>query len=118
MTNKKQAIGAWGEAAAATYLSDRGYEILGRNVRTPHGEIDLVARLGEVIIFVEVRTLTSSRFAHPEESITRRKQSHMLATAEDYIQLHVVDHWQFNAIAVEGRPGEQPVINHFENVIG
>ena len=117
MTNRKQTIGAWGEEAASAYLSDQGYEILGRNIRTPHGEIDLVARLGEVIIFVEVRTRTSSRFARPEESITPRKQSHMLAAAEDYTQLHAVDHWQIDAIAVEGKPGEQPMINHFENVI-
>jgi hypothetical protein len=40
----------------------------------------------------------------------------MLAAAEDYTLLHGVDHWQIDAIAVEGKPGEQPVINHFENV--
>jgi putative endonuclease len=91
MTNRKQAVGKWGEEVAAAYLSGRGYEILERNIRTAHGEIDLVARMGDVVIFVEVRTRTSSRFARPEESITPRKQSHMLAAAEDYTQLHEVD---------------------------
>jgi len=117
MTNRKQTIGAWGEEAASAYLSEQGYEILGRNIRTPHGEIDLVARLGEAIIFVEVRTWTSSLFARLEESITPRKQSHMLAAAKDYTLLHGVDYWQIDGIAVEGKPGKQPVINHFENVI-
>ncbi len=50
-----------------------------------------MARLEDVIIFVEVRTRTSSRFARPEESINPRKQSHMLAGAEDYTQLNAVD---------------------------
>lgn len=118
MKTKKQITGSWGENAAADYLKERGFEILGKNVRTPHGEIDLVAKLDDVVIFVEVRTRTSSRFARPEESINQRKQSHMLAAAEDYTQLHEIDHWQIDAIAVEGKPGEQPVITHFENVIG
>lgn len=118
MTTKKQSIGMWGESEAADFLSKLRYEILGRNVRTPHGEIDIVARLGDVVVFVEVRTLTSSRLARPEETITRRKQSHMLTAVEDYAQMHEIDHWQIDAIAVEGRPGVKPVITHFENVVG
>ena len=118
MTTKRQMIGSWGEQAAADFLSNLGYEIIARNVRTPRGEIDIVVRSGEVIIFVEVRTLTSSKFAHPEETITHRKQSHMLAAVEDYIQSHEIDHWQIDAIAIEGKPGSKPLITHFENVLG
>jgi putative endonuclease len=120
MTTKRQMIGAWGEQAAADFLSGQGYEILARNVRTPRGEIDLLVRSGEVIIFVEVRTLTSSKFAHPEETINHRKQSHILAAVEDYIQSHDIDHWQIDAIAIEGKPGSgsKPLITHFENVMG
>jgi putative endonuclease len=118
MRTSKQTTGAWGELEAANYLSGLGYEILGRNVRTHHGEIDLVAQLGEITCFVEVRTLSSSRFAHPEESITRVKQSHMLAAVEDYTQTHDIDHWQIDAVAVEGSPGVKPIITHFENVVG
>jgi putative endonuclease len=115
--NRKQ-IGEWGEKKAADYLSGRGYEIIARNVRTARGEIDLIVEIQDVTIFVEVRTLTSSRTAHPEETITRRKQSHMLAAVEDYTQLHGIDHWQIDAVAVEGTPGSEPLITHFENVLG
>jgi putative endonuclease len=118
MKTKKQQIGKWGENEAADYLSNLGHEIIARNVRTPRGEIDLVVKSDDVFIFVEVRTLTSSRIAHPEETITRRKQSHMLAAVEDYTQLHGIDHWQIDAIAVEEKPGSKPVITHFENVLG
>lgn len=118
MTTSKQVVGAWGEQEAANYLAGLGYEILERNVRTRHGEIDLVTRLEGVTIFVEVRTLSSNRFAHPEETITRRKQSHMLSAVEDYTQIHEIDHWQIDAIAVEGRPGSKSISTHFENVVG
>jgi len=118
MTTKRQMIGSWREQAAAGFLSGQGYEILARKVRTPWGEIDLVVRSGEVIIFIEVRTLTSSKFAHPEERITHRKQSHILAAVEDYIRSHDMDHWQIDAIAIEGKPCSKPLITHFENVMG
>jgi putative endonuclease len=118
MSTKKQQIGKWGENEAADFLSNHGYEIIARNVRTLRGEIDLVVKLEDVTVFVEVRILTSSRIAHPEETITRRKQSHMLAAVEDYTQLHAIDHWQIDAIAVEGKPGSKPLITHFENVLG
>jgi putative endonuclease len=118
MKTKKQSIGAWGEEEAANYLSSLGYEIIGRNIRTQHGEIDIVAQSGDVIIFVEVRTLTSSRIAHPEETITAKKRMSMLAAAEDNAQLHEIHHWQIDAIAVEGKQTEKPIITHFENVIG
>jgi putative endonuclease len=118
VNTRKQAIGAWGEQEAANYLSGLGYEIPGRNIRTQHGEIDLIAQLGEITCFVEVRTLSSSRFAHPEETITRRKQTHMLEAVKDYTQSHEIDCWQIDAVAVEGKPGDRPAITHFENVIG
>lgn len=118
MSTKKQRIGEWGENEASGYLSNLGYEIIARNVRTPRGEIDIIAKSDDVTIFVEVRTLTSNRIAHPEETITRQKQSHMLAAVEDYTQSRGIDHWQIDAIAVEGKPGSIPLITHFENVLG
>jgi len=117
MSTKKK-ISEWGKNEASDFLFNFGYEIIDRNVRTPRGEIDILAKSDDGTIFVEVRTLTSNRVAHPEETITRQKQSHMMAAVEDYIQLHGIDHWQIDAIAVEGKPGSKPPITHFENVLG
>ena len=114
----KEKIGEWGENEASDFLSNIGYEIIDRNVRTPRGEIDILAKSDEVTIFVEVRTLTSNRIAHLEETSTRQKQSHMKAAVEDYIQWQGIDQWQIDAIAVEGKPGSKPLITHFENVLG
>jgi len=114
--NHRQALGRWGEAAAADFLQQRGDEILGRNVRTPHGEIDLITRRADIIVFVEVKTRTSRRLGFPEEAITPRKLAHMVAAAEHYAAEHAIDHWQLDAVAVEGQSGMKPVITHFENV--
>jgi putative endonuclease len=110
-------IGQWGERAAADFLLAKGYDLLAVNVRTPHGEIDLVVRSGEITIFVEVKTRTSNRLGLPEESVTPRKQEHMLAAGEHYAAEQGIDHWQIDVISVEGKPGFKPIITHFENAI-
>ncbi len=120
MSKRRQTIGHWGEDTAADYLSARGYSILARNVHYAHGEIDIVASRDELLIFVEVKTRSSHSFAFPEDAVTRRKQVFMLSAAEEYLQEHpeTGDSWQFDVIAVEGIPGGEASIEHFENVIG
>ena len=117
MTKHNQRIGKWGEDAVAAYLTGRGYEILARNSRTPYGEIDIVAKQADMIIFVEVKTLTSSKNFFPEQNVTMRKRTHMLACAEYYAAENEIDHWQIDVIAVEGKVGLEPKITHFENAI-
>ena len=119
MTTQKQAFGQWGEETAAAYLEANGYTILERNFHTAHGEIDIVASKAAVLIFVEVKTRSSHAFAYPEDSVTQRKQAHMLSAAEEYLQAHPEsgESWQFDVIAIERKPGGSPEIVHFENVI-
>lgn len=112
-----QHVGKWGEDAATEYLIQRGLEILARNARTPYGEIDIVAKQGDVTIFVEVKTLRLSRNFFPEHNVTARKREHMLAAAEYYAAEHEIDHWQIDVISVEGKPDSTPKITHFENAI-
>jgi putative endonuclease len=112
-----QKIGKWGEDAVAAFLTERGYEILARNARTPYGEIDIVSKQGDIYIFVEVKTRTSNKMGLPEESVNLRKQAHMLACAEHYAAENTIDHWQIDVISVEGKVGLVPKITHFENVI-
>ena len=112
-----QTVGNWGEETAAAYLRQSGYELVARNARTPYGEIDIIVRQANITIFVEVKTLTSSRNFFPEQNVTARKRDHMLACAEHYAAEHAIDHWQIDVIAVEGKQGSQPKITHFENAI-
>ena len=112
-----QRIGKWGEQVAVDHLAERGYEIIARNVRTPYGEIDIIARQSDITIFVEVKTRTSNKMGLPEESITPRKREHMLAAASHYAAEHEIDHWQVDVLSIEGKPGSAPKITHFENAI-
>ena len=112
-----QTVRRWGEETAADYLRRRGYELIARNTRTPYGEIDIIARQGDITVFIEVKTLTSSKNFFPEQNVTARKREHMLACAECYAAENGIDHWQIDVIAVEGRQGLEPKITHFENAI-
>lgn len=117
MTNHNQRVGAWGEESAVRYVMKRGVLVIARNIRTPYGEIDIIAKQGDVTIFIEVKTLTSSKNFFPEHNITARKREHMLHAAEHYAAEHEIDHWQIDVIAIEGKPGTEPVITHFENAL-
>src|SRR5512142_1931276 len=109
-----QSVGRWGEQAAAAFLAEHGYEILGRNIRTPYGEIDLIARKDGMAIFVEVKARTGKSFGPPEMAVTARKQAHMLACADYYAQQNAIDHWQIDVVAVERAEGKVDIV-HFEN---
>ncbi|HSF80693.1 MAG TPA: YraN family protein [Anaerolineales bacterium] len=115
----RQALGKWGENIAANYLLDKGYEILGRNVRTSYGELDLVTRFGDVLVFVEVKTRRTTEFGLPEQSITQQKRSHILQAAQSYLlanELSEID-WRIDVIAINMARGQSTVITQFENAI-
>lgn len=90
MTRNK-IIGDRGEQLAAQYLIDHGCELLARNVRTPYGEIDLIVREGETIVFVEVKTRSSARCGTGFEAITPKKQATLLRCAEHYAAEHAIE---------------------------
>jgi putative endonuclease len=120
MKTFRQALGRWGESLAADYLIKKNYEIVERNVHTPYGEIDLVARQGRVTVFVEVKTRTSKNYGYPEDAVTPSKQAHLVAAAQYYLmkQPELDGDWRVDVIAVQRlRSGQQPQIVHFENAI-
>jgi putative endonuclease len=81
-------LGRRGEDLAASHLSDKGWEILERNYRTRLGEIDLICRDRNTIVFVEVKARTSAGFARPDESVTHRKQAKLRRLVEEYLVSH------------------------------
>jgi putative endonuclease len=76
------------EEAAAGWLASRGYEVFERNVRYEVGEIDIVAREGETLCFVEVKARLDGSFGSPLEAVTRRRQRRLARAAA----LYLVDH--------------------------
>ena len=109
-------IGREGEDRAVRYLEEEGYEILCRNYRFRKAEIDIIARLGEALIFVEVKTRGSSRFGSPETFVTARKERLIAQAAQAYME--AVQHdWEirFDIIAILLLPDGSHDLQHFED---
>jgi putative endonuclease len=100
---KRGDTGRLGEKQAADFLKKKGYRILETNYRCRYGEIDIVARQSNRLVFVEVRTKTDLTFGTPEESISYAKMQHMERSAEHYLQEHQADNldWRIDVIAIE-----------------
>ncbi len=92
-----------GETIAVAYLESLGYRILTRNLRGPGGEIDIVARDGETVVFVEVKARTSRRFGSALGAVDARKRSRMRSVAADYLQFVAPDaRARFDVLTLDG----------------
>jgi putative endonuclease len=85
MTQDRLTLGRRGEEAAAQYLKSKGMKILECNLRTPVGEIDLVARHRHILAFIEVKTRRGTAFGSPGEAVGPRKQRQIVQTAKWYL---------------------------------
>ena len=114
--------GAAGEVLAARFLRDKGYEITHANYRCRFGEIDIIARDGPYIVFVEVKTRRADALYAPEEAVTRAKQLRLIKRA-GYFLLDETEEGQprFDVIEVVLRPDDPLTaaeIRHLENAFG
>ena len=86
MPTPRTRLGTWGEELAGRFLQDKGYRIVTTNYRSRHGEVDIVARDGEELVFVEVRTRRGESFGAPEESLSKAKVRRLVNTCQYYLQ--------------------------------
>ena len=103
-TRARKEFGASAERVAALFLEQRGYQILARNVRTRHGEIDLIAQQGAELVFVEVKARRGSAHGTPEEAVTPRKQLQLVKLAEAFLaeqDAFAGREWRIDVVAVE-----------------
>jgi putative endonuclease len=117
--DNRQGLGRWGEDLAARHLVAKGYEVVARNWRCEAGELDLVIRDGDCLVFVEVRTRRGRAMGTPEESITAAKQARLSGLAEAYVQAHDwPGYWRLDVVAIEvDRRGRLLRVDHYENAI-
>ena len=113
-------IGSYGERVAAAFVRRNGYRVLTRNFTSERGEIDLVCRDGDTLVFVEVRSRTGEQFGRPAESIDARKVEAVRATAQDYLKLLKRDDipHRFDAVEVRLKVGEVPACTLLPNFFG
>ena len=108
----RRSFGAQGEADARAFLTRKGARILEMNYRRPTGEIDIIARQGGAILFVEVKRRSSLRYGRPGEAVNRQKQQHILHTAQLYLQEKHLRDVPLRFDVIEVLPGQ---LNHIEN---
>lgn len=108
-------FGKLGEELAVNYLTGKGYEILERNWRNVHKEIDIIAKEGKFLVIVEVKTRQTDEYGEPDVAVTRKKQRMLIAAANAYITRKGLDmETRFDIISIVFRDGE-PVIEHIED---
>ena len=112
----KRERGGKGEQFAVVFLERIGFTIVERNFVFDHGEIDIVAKDGDELVFVEVKTRYTTKFGAPEEAVTPVKQALVRRTAEGYVREHQLENvsCRFDVIAIQVEHGAMKT-EHFRN---
>ena len=108
-------LGKRGEELATQYLTEKGYEILERNWRNKHKEIDIIAKDGESLVIVEVKTRQTDEYGNPDIAVTRQKQWRLISAANAYVFQNKLDiDTRFDIISIVFHDDE-PIIEHIED---
>ena len=105
----KMVLGERGEKFAAKFLRRHGYKILVRRFKTRAGEMDIICRQQDWLVFVEVKTRKSDDYGAPSEAVAREKQKHMSKVALEYLRMlgNPEIHWRFDIVEVILQDGER-----------
>src|SRR3954454_14841225 len=116
MTSRRIALGKTGEDLACSELERRGYAIVARRYRRRGGEIDIIARDGATIVFVEVKARESHRFGEAAEAVTPFKRRRIVQLAADYMTRHYRSNCpcRFDVVSIHF-DAERPAIEVFQN---
>ncbi len=114
----RKKLGTWGESLALEYLSAKGYQLLERNFHSRYGELDLIMKVDDVLIAVEVKTRRSRKYGYAEYSITKKKIQAIADTMTVYLDNNAKlgQAWQIDLVVIESFGSEQPEIIHYQNV--
>lgn len=113
-------LGRKGERLAARYLQRKGYRIVARNFHARQGEIDLVCRDGDSLVFVEVKTRTAGGLGLPEDAVNPTKRQRLLRAVAVYLaQLpELPPSYRLDVVGILSRPDGENEVVHYENVTG
>ncbi|MBI3744256.1 MAG: YraN family protein [Chloroflexi bacterium] len=121
MTTRRQSLGKFGETYAVAMLTRAGLDVVERNVRLKSGELDIVARDGTMLVFVEVRAKRGGAFGTPEESITAAKAARLARLGHEYIEARKMANaeWRIDVVALEiDKQGKVTRAEHLKNAVG
>lgn len=116
MKTEKKKLGDLGEACAMLYLKQNKYKLLDCNYQCDYGEIDIVAKKGDVYVFVEVKT-RSGDFLLPQDAVDKHKENNIYASAKAFLKQYYLRNvnFRFDIIEVMGTSPKDFKVNHLEN---
>ncbi len=117
MLNRRQRLGKSGEETVAKYLETKGYKILTTNYRCKRGEVDIIARDGQVLVFIEVKTRSGLGYGSPAAAVDKRKQQQISRAAQYYLaEQNLFDSpARFDVVSVLCDDTKQQQIDHINN---
>ena len=119
MANNNLKVGEKGEQVAESYLKKKGYSVLERNYKNKYGEIDLIAKEGSELVFIEVRSKTENDFGMPEETVKGKKKKKLKQNALAYTTFNNYDgFYRIDLVCVVfTKNGEIKRLTHHKNII-
>lgn len=124
MNRGNNRLGQWGEGHARRHLEAKGYGIVATNFRCRSGEIDIVARQAESLVFVEVKTRRGKAFGGAEESISPARAERLAEVAEEFLQsmadgdYRSETNWRIDLLCLNlDRSGKLLSVNHIEHAV-
>ena len=117
MRDSRQEVGREGESLAEQFLQNRGYRILARNVRSPSGELDLIAEDGDALVFIEVKSRRTNAFGGTRYAVDPRKQSRIVKQAAQYLARHRIygRSCRFDVVLLRASADRDPAIELIQN---
>jgi putative endonuclease len=107
MEDTRKALGFKGEDLAVQYLKKKGFKVIERNYHCPWGEIDLIAREKETLVFVEIKARSSAEYGLPHDAVDRFKQKKIIQAARIYLAEHHLNEEipaRFDVVAIHLTP--------------
>lgn len=117
MGDARRQVGREGESLAERFLRGRGYRILARNVRSPSGELDLVAEDGDILVFVEVKARQTDALGGVRYAVDLKKQARVVKQAAQYLARHRIRgrSCRFDVVLLHASAGPDPAIELVQN---
>ena len=110
-------LGKWGETLAAEFVEKQGYEILERDWKSGHHDLDIIARDEDTLVIIEVKTRRNRLFGDPEEAIDYKKRLSLQSAINHYVKSHRIKiPVRFDVISIVGMIGSTPEIDHIKDV--
>ena len=110
-------LGKWGEEIAAAFVEKKGYEILQRDWKSGHHDLDIIAKDEDTLVIIEVKTRRNRLFGNPEEAIDYKKRLSLQSAINHFVKAHHINApVRFDIISIVGMIGSTPEIDHIKDV--